>query len=442
MRSDFATDFDPESLFHGACKPDAAHRIGVECERFGLLGPVCTPLPYSGPVSIEAIFQNLEQRGFAPYRERDGGPSIAQARGDASFTLEPGGQFELSSPARSNIAELGREVISLFAELALQAPEVTWLPMGFHPLAQLADLPAVPKQRYPIMKGYFAQTGQRGKDMMWRTATTQVNVDFESESTAWEKWVVATKLQPLIAAWTANSPFFEGKHRGRLSERSAVWLDVDPARTGLLESLWHPKLSSGGFFAHYAAWALQIPVFLIKRGGVATAAHQHTFADLMQHGFEGQPVTEADWDTHLSSLFPEVRLKRTLETRGADSLPTAHVLALAALWRGLLDDAHTRQHLLGLVEAWTSDDLQRLRHALINDGLRADFRGKPVAETCQRLVELATQGLSNLGEKASWLDPLSDLAFAAETLAKRALNALGVEPQAPELAVYAQALGA
>ena len=196
-------------------------------------------------------------------------------------------------------------------------------------------------------------------------------------------------------------------------------------------------------FAQYAEWALNIPVFLIKRGGQATAAHQHTFAELLQHGFEGQRVTEADWDTHLSSLFPEVRLKRTLETRGADSLPTPHVLALAALWRGLLDDTETRQRLLGVIAAWSSDDLQRLRNALIAEGLRADFRGLPVAEACQSLVESARQGLESLGETRDWLAPLSDLASTAETLADRALKTLGREPQRAALAgYYAQALGA
>ncbi len=443
MQSECAADFDPTMLFHKACKPATEHRVGVECERFGLVGPACTPLPYHGTVSIETLFRALEQEGFKPYLERDGGPAIAMARGDANFTLEPGGQFELSSPARSTLSDLSREIVGLFAELVAQAPEITWMPMGFHPLARIADLPSVPKQRYPIMKGYFLNTGQRGEDMMWRTATTQVNVDFTSESVAWEKWVVATKLQPLVAAWTANSPFYEGKHRGRLSERSAVWLDVDPARTGLLETLWQAKFSAGGFFAQYAEWALNIPVFLIKRGGQATAAHQHTFAELLQHGFEGQRVTEADWDTHLSSLFPEVRLKRTLETRGADSLPTPHVLALAALWRGLLDDTETRQRLLGVIAAWSSDDLQRLRNALIAEGLRADFRGLPVAEACQSLVESARQGLESLGETRDWLAPLSDLASTAETLADRALKTLGREPQRAALAgYYAQALGA
>ena len=378
--------------FHEAMKPEERHRIGAEAEKFGVDAVTGAPLPYEGERSVLTVLEALVDRhGWHPERETPGGPLIALLRAGASVTLEPGGQLELSGAPLENIHQTCMEMSGHLAELRDISNElgVLWLGIGFHPFAVQSELPWVPKQRYAIMRRYLPTRGTYGLDMMRRTATVQANFDYSSEEDALRKVKVALRLSPLVTAIFANSPFYEGRLFGGRSYRARVWTSVDPDRQGLLPGM----LDRGRHFTDYVEWALDAPMFLVKRGAEVVENTGQSFRSFMKHGFQGHKPTLKDWETHLNTLFPEVRLKRIIEVRSADSLPANLVCALPALWTGILYDARALDEADELSASFTFADLEALRPAIAEQALRATFRGAPLADFAERLVDIASGGL-------------------------------------------------
>ncbi len=276
------------------------------------------------------------------------------------------------------------ELRDISAELGL-----VWLGVGFHPFAKQADLGWVPKQRYAIMRRYLPTRGKYGLDMMRRTATVQANFDYESEEAAMRVMRISLRLSPVTTAMFANSPFYEGGLFGGRSYRARVWTSVDPDRQGLLENV----LERGARFQDYIDWALDSPMFLVKRGARVVENTGQSFRSFMKYGFESEHPTLKDWETHLNTLFPEVRLKRTIEVRGADSLPANLICALPALWTGLLYDPKALDEIDELVRDYTFAELDAIRPAIAEKALAAEFRGAPLLRVAERVLEIASGGL-------------------------------------------------
>jgi glutamate--cysteine ligase len=378
--------------FHESVKPEEMHRIGAEAEKFGVDATTGAALPYEGERSVVTVLEALRDRhGWKPDREGPDEPLIALTRNRASITLEPGAQLELSGAPLENIHQICMEMCGHLAELRDISAELnlTWLGIGFHPFATQDELPWVPKPRYPIMRRYLPTRGKYGLDMMRRTATVQANYDYASEEKAMRALRVSLRLSPLTTAMFANSPFYEGKLFGGKSYRARVWLDVDPSRQGLVRGV----LERGRSFSDYVSWALDAPMFLIKRKGEVFENTGQTFREFMKHGSRGHRATRGDWELHINSMFPEVRLKRTLEVRGADSLPANLLCAVPALWTGILYDARALDEADAFSESFTHDELTALRPHIAEQGLGATFRGKPLAEHAERLLDIASGGL-------------------------------------------------
>jgi glutamate--cysteine ligase len=384
--------------FHEACKPSSEWHIGPEVEKAGVFADTRLPIPYEGDRSVLSILEMLEAKhGWTIEREHDGGPTIALLRNGASVTLEPGGQLELSGAQSKTLHEVCAEMRQHMREIGplSRAMGVTWLGVGFHPFARREDFTWVPKQRYGIMRDYLPTRGSHALDMMLRTCTVQGNYDYASEEDAIRKMRVALALPPATTAMFANSPWYEGKPHGGLSYRGRVWLDVDPDRSGLLPVLWKP----GAGFQAYVEWALDVPMFMFKRAGVKVVNTGQTFRNFWQEGFEGHKPNMDDWKTHLNTLFPEVRLKKTIEIRGADAQSTSMKCAVPALWTGIFYDTRALAEAEALVTGWTYDEVAELRTRGWKEGLRASFRGHPLREVVERVVEIAEGGLERRGHK-------------------------------------------
>ncbi|HMJ55914.1 MAG TPA: glutamate-cysteine ligase family protein [Polyangiaceae bacterium] len=385
--------------FHEAIKPRDRWRIGAEAEKFGVIAATGAAVPYEGERGITAILGALQQRGWAAVSEVDGGPIVALTRDGASVTLEPGGQLELSGAPLEDVHAIAAETSAHLAELhAVSDPlGIAWLGLGFHPFARQEDLSWVPKLRYAIMREYLPKRGHRALDMMRRTATVQANFDYESEEDAMRKMRVALRLSVIVTAMFANSPFYEGRPNGERSERAKVWLAVDPDRQGLLPSLWKADSS----FNAYIEWALDVPMFLIKRNGKVIANTGQTFRTFWKEGLQGEKADVHDWELHLNTLFPEVRLKHTIEVRGNDSQSIHLAAAIPALFTGILYDATALAESEKLVASFTFDEMESLRSEVAKLGLAARLRGKPVADTAQTLLGIAQRGLARRGRRSS-----------------------------------------
>jgi glutamate--cysteine ligase len=379
--------------FHEAIKPVEQHRIGAEAEKFGVDAATGAPLSYEGERSVVTVLETLVARhGWHAEAETPGGPMIALLRAGASVTLEPGGQLELSGAPLDTIHQTCAEMSGHLAELRDISHElgIMWLGIGFHPFASQAELSWVPKQRYAVMRRYLPTRGTNGLDMMRRTATVQANYDYASEEAAMRMLRVSLRLSPVLTAIFANSPFYEGRLFGGKSYRAKVWLSVDPDRQGLVPGV----LARGRRFVDYIEWALDAPMFLFKRGGEVVPNTGQSFRSFMKHGFAGHRPTLGDWETHLNTLFPEVRLKRTIEVRGADSLPASLVCALPALWTGIFYDPRALDEADELSQGFTADELEALRPAVGEKALQATFRGAPLAALAERVLDIASGGLA------------------------------------------------
>jgi glutamate--cysteine ligase len=384
--------------FHEAIKPRDRFRIGAEAEKFGVFAATGAPVHYDGERGITGIFSALQERGWKPQSEVDGGPILALLRDGASVTLEPGGQLELSGAPLDDVHQIAAETDAHLAELhGITDPMgLAWLGLGFHPFAKQEDLPWVPKLRYGIMREYLPTKGARAVDMMRRTSTVQANFDYESEEDAMRKMRVGLRLSPIVTAMFANSPFYEGKRTGDRSERAKVWLAVDPDRQGLLPALWKADSS----FADYIEWALDVPMFLIKRNGKVVPNTGQTFRAFWKDGFQGEQADIHDWELHLNTLFPEVRLKHTIEVRGCDSQATRFAAAIPALFTGIFYDPTALGEAEKIAQAFSFDEMQALRVEIATQGLGARYRGKPIADIAQALVGIAKGGLARRARKS------------------------------------------
>ena len=378
--------------FAAGNKPRADWRLGTEHEKFGYHSATLKPLAYDGPDGIRAMLEGLTRFGWEPVTE--GNNPIALLRGKANITLEPGGQFELSGAPLETLHETAAENAQHIDEVKAVAGEIgaAFVGLGFAPEWTRADMHWMPKGRYKIMGEYMPKKGKLGLDMMLRTCTVQTNLDFDSEADMVKKFRVSLALQPIATALFANSPFKEGKEAGFKSYRSHIWTDTDPDRCGML-----PFVFEDGFgFERYADYMLDVPMYFVYRDGKYIDASGQSFRDFLKGKLPARPgekPTLSDWADHVTTAFPEVRLKRYLEMRGADAGPLPALNALPALWVGLLYDQSSLDAAWDLVKDWTVADHDYLRAETPRTGLATMFRGRVLAELARDVVEIAHAGL-------------------------------------------------
>jgi len=407
---------DLARVFLDAEKPASEFRIGVEEEKFGVHEETGRPLAYDGAFGVRAVMEDLAERhGWERVREQADGPLIALRRGQQSITLEPGAQFELSGAPLLDLYQVlaerdqhQRELEPISSELGIR-----WLNTGFHPLAKLDELPWVPKERYPVMRAYLPTRGIAAHDMMQRTATVQANFDYASEEDAMKKLLVSLRLAPLLHALFANAPFKEGQVTGRESERGNVWLHMDPSRSGLIPDLWRGTLPS---YDDYIEWALDAGMFLIWRSGVPLRNTGQTFRNFLAYGYQGHRATLSDWRLHLATLFPEARLKTTLEVRPLDALPRELSIAAIATWTGLLYDEQALDQAFDLTRAFEHAAVSAARPELVRRGLSAPFAGHEHGwALAEQVLSIARGGLERrataigISTEAPLLEPALDL---------------------------------
>ncbi|MDB5437722.1 MAG: glutamate--cysteine ligase [Caulobacteraceae bacterium] len=404
------------------CKPRSAMRIGAEHEKFGFHRADHTTIQYGGERGIHALMAGLTRFGWTGLYEGD--RLIALGRDSASVSLEPGGQFELSGAPLADLHAIAAETADHLAEVSQVSGELGlgFLNLGFHPTLRREDAAVMPKGRYDIMRRYMPKVGKLGLDMMFRTCTVQVNLDFESEADMIAKFRTSLALQPLATALFANSPFVEGRPSGLLSSRANVWTDTDPDRTGLLDFVFE----AGFGFDRYADYALDVPMYFVKRDGRYIDAAGLSFRDFIAGRLSVAPGVKADlkdWESHLTTAFPEVRLKTFLEMRGADSGPEAMLNALPAFWVGLLYDPSALAAAGEIVRDWTMQDLHGLRRDVPRLALKAQLGGRSLGAVAKEVMAIARSGLKarGLGEEV-YLDPLDEITDSGLTQADRLLE--------------------
>ncbi|OWJ59448.1 glutamate--cysteine ligase [Inquilinus limosus] len=409
-------------------KPPEDWRIGTEHEKFAFRLSDLKPLPFDGPDGIRAVLEGLAGCGWE--RVEENGNLIALARDKASVTLEPGGQVELSGAPLRSIHDTCAEVadhLALVKKVGAQLG-IGMIGLGFQPKWRREDIPWMPKGRYKIMRDYMPKRGSLGLDMMTRTCTVQVNLDFASEADMVKKFRASLALQPIATALFANSPFTEGKPNGFQSMRSHIWTDTDPDRTGDL-----PFVFEEGFgFERYVDYLLDVPMYFVYRDGRYIDAAGHSFRDFLKGKlavYPGQLPTLNDWADHLTTAFPEVRLKKFLEMRGADGGPWSRLCALPALWVGLLYDGTALDAAWDLVKDWTTEERAALRRDVPRLGLATPFRGGTVRDVALRVLAIARQGLAARahtdaigGTEEGFLNDLQRIADSGETQASEMLR--------------------
>jgi len=375
----------------GGCKPKSGWRIGTEHEKIGFCLKELTPIPYEG--GIKTILEGLQRFDWEPVFE---GPNvIALKRDGASVSLEPGGQLELSGAPLEHVHETCREVSQHLREVKEVADEIGagFISLGFRPDTKLEDVPVMPKGRYKIMREYMQKVGTLGREMMFRTCTVQTNLDFSSEADMVKKFRVSLALQPIATALFANSPFMEGKLNGYKSYRSRVWLDTDADRTGML-----PFVFDEGFgFEQYIDYALDVPMYFVYRGGDYLDASGKSFRDFLDGKLDvvpGEKPSLSDFDDHLSTIFPEVRLKTFLEMRGCDTGPWGELCAMPAFWVGLLYDQSALDVAWDMVKDWTAEEREQLRRDVPKMGFQTPFRGKTIQDLARQALEISRVGLN------------------------------------------------
>ena len=391
-RGDVVTYGDLVAYLEAGCKPRREWRIGTEHEKFGHRMADHAPLPYEGPAGIRALLEGLRRYGWTPYLE-DGKP-IALLKEGQSVSLEPGGQLELSGAQLPNLHRTCDEVHTHLDQVRTVSGElgIGFYGLGFRPQTPRDSVPWMPKGRYAIMRRYMPGRGDHGLDMMTRTCTVQVNLDFDSEADMVRKMRVGMALQPVATALFANSPFAEGEPTGYRSYRSHVWTDTDPDRCGILPFVFEPGMG----FERYVDYVLDVPMYFVARDGGFVDAAGQSFRDFLAGrlpALPGERPVLKDWEDHLTTVFPEVRLKRYIEMRGADSGPWSKVCALPALWVGLLYDSTALDEAEALVATWSAGEILGLRRDVTRDALRATIGGRTVREVARDAVEIAAGGL-------------------------------------------------
>lgn len=414
-------------------KPAAEWRIGTEHEKFGFRLDDLRPPTYEGERGIGALLQGLTRFGWQPLHE--GEHLIALSRENASVTLEPAGQLELSGAPLANIHDTCCETICHLREVKAVAEELSlgFLGMGFQPKWRRENMPWMPKGRYAIMRRYMPLRGGLGLDMMARTCTVQVNLDFADEADMVKKFRVSLALQPIATALFADSPFTDGRPNGYLSYRSHIWTDTDPDRTGMLDFVFE-----GGFgFERYVDYLLDVPMYFSYRGDKYVDLAGKSFRDFLTGKLSELPgvrPTLKDWADHMTTAFPEVRLKKYLEMRGADGGPWNRLCALPAFWVGLLYDPTALDAAWDLVKDFTLEERHALRDGVPKYALKLPFRGASVRELALEALKIAGHGLARRNRvnstgatEAVFLEPLIEFAQANQTPAERKLELFRTE---------------
>ena len=417
-------------LAEGA-KPKSAFRIGTEHEKFAFTTERHDPVPYEGSRGIKALLEGMRMLlGWEPILDDGNIIGLLDVTGGGAISLEPGGQFELSGAPVQTVHQTCTELAAHLAQLREVASPlgIGFLGIGMTPKWTLAEMPVMPKRRYKIMTRYMPKVGSRGLDMMYRTCTVQTNLDFASEADMVKKLRVGLALQPIATALFANSPFTEGKPNGHLSMRSEIWRDTDNQRAGMLA--W--AFEDGMGFERYVDYALDVPMYFVKRGDEYIDVAGESFRDLLAGNLasmQGERATISDWGNHLTTIFPEVRLKRYIEMRGADSNPWARLPALPAFWVGLLYDGAALDASWDLVRNWSAEERQKLRDDVPKVGFKASIRSVTVLEIAKECLALARAGLARRArrdhegeDETQYLDALDELVARRITPAEELLE--------------------
>ena len=387
---------DLVAWFEAGSKPRSRFRIGTEHEKFVFTVDGHNPVPYEGRRGICALLEGMQHLlGWEPIVEAGNIIGLFDVTGGGAISLEPGGQFELSGAPVETVHQTCSELMAHLAQVKEVARPlgIGFLGLGMTPTWSRAQIPMMPKGRYRIMTGYMPKVGKLGLDMMYRTCTVQTNIDYSSEADMVKKLRVSLALQPVATAMFANSPFTEGKPNGFLSFRSEIWRDTDSDRSGMLPWAFEPGMG----FERYVDYALGVPMYFVKRGERYIDVAGQSFRDLMAGGLEGLPgehATISDWVNHVSTIFPEVRLKRYLEMRGADGGPWRRLPALPAYWVGILYDDDSLQAAWDLVKDWTAAERQKLRDEVPRLGFAATIAGQSVLQLAKTTIALAGHGLA------------------------------------------------
>ena len=418
--------------FRARERPASEWKVGIEYEALAEVAGTRDPVPYAGPRGIEAVLRAFSRFGYEPFEED--GHAIAAQRGGLAISIEPGGQLELSGRPFPDVhavaAELDRHLEmtrALGAELGFGL-----LAAGYRPWGTPATAEWVPKARYAAMRPFLAARGRLAPDMMSMTASAQASFDFGSERDAAEKLRVALAAQPAVVALCANSPVVDGRDSGWQSFRTEVWNHTDPARCGVLPFAFEAGFEDRAFEA-YTAWALDVPMVFLRRGGRYLETGGIPFRRFLDDGLAGHRATVSDWEDHLSVLFPEVRMKGVIEVRGADSGAPALVKALAAFWKGLLYSKESRDWAWDLSKRWSVAERVALRDAAGREGLEARMPdGRALAEFAGSLLDAASLGLCRQGacgqrgeDERVWLAPFKEIALSRRTPADAMLEVLG-----------------
>lgn len=406
------------------CRAPQDFRIGTEHEKFVYDRKTYLPLSYNGTPGIRALLEGMRRFGWEPVFE--GEHIIGLTQNGASISLEPGGQFELSGAPLKSIHETCKEVHTHQKQVKEVAAElgIGTIGLGYAPDWRLDQMPWMPKGRYAIMRDYMPKVGGYGHEMMQRTCTIQVNLDFESEADMVKKFRVGLALQPVATALFANSPFREGKPSGFQSYRAHIWTDVDNDRAGML-----PFAFEDGFgFERYVDYVLDVPMYFVYRDGKYIDVSGKSFRDFLDHKIpEVKDIvpTMADWADHLTTIFPEVRLKKFLEMRGADGGSWRTVCRLPALWAGIYYDRQALDEAWDMVKDWSADERQLLRDGVARLGFNTPFRGGVLRDLAARMLEISASGLRRraavgpMGNtEDTFLDPLFELVERGKTRAE------------------------
>jgi glutamate--cysteine ligase len=409
-------------------KPKADWRIGTEHEKFAFLTDTLEPVPYDGPRSIRKLLEGLKERfGWDGVYEGDNIIALADPKGLANISLEPGGQFELSGAPLESVHDTCAEVNEHLQQVREIGDRlgIGFLGLGASPVWTRAQTPVMPKGRYGIMAPYMDKVGSMGRDMMFRTCTVQVNLDFASEADMVKKLRVSVALQPIATALFANSPFLEGKLNGYKSFRSHVWTDTDNARAGMLPFAFEDGMS----YERYMEYALDVPMYFVMRGGTFVNCAGESFRKFLDGKLPqlpGEKPVMKDWADHLTTIFPEVRLKRYLEMRGADSGPWRKLCALPAFWVGLLYHQSSLDAAWDLVKGWSADERQAMRNAVAREGLGAKISTRTVLDVAADALKLSRAGLDARGfnsrkgkPESAFLDTLDENISAQQNDADR-----------------------
>jgi glutamate--cysteine ligase len=411
------------------CKPKDAWRIGTEHEKFGFCKDTLTPLPYDGPRSIRAMLEGLRDAfGWTPVLEGDN--IIGLTKAGANVSLEPGGQLELSGAPVETLHQTHDEVAEHLREVKVIADRIgaSFMGLGAAPIWTHGQMPMMPKGRYRLMTDYMTRVGTHGLQMMYRTCTVQVNLDFGSEADMVQKYRVALALQPVATALFANSPFFEGKPNGHRSWRSRIWRDLDAARTGML-----PFVFEDGFgFQRYVDYALDVPMYFVYRDGRYIDARGQSFRDFMAGrlpALPGQVPTLSDWADHLTTIFPEARLKKFIEMRGADSGTLPYLVALPSLWVGLIYDQTALDAAWDLARDWSAETREALRVSASVEGLAGGAGGVRMLDLAREVLAIAEAGLKararaggGAADETPLLAPVRDAVETGKTAADAMLS--------------------